>query len=541
MEQLLLGNGESVFAHISSFEETFVSGGFTTIDWIIVGSYFALLATLGWFLNRQTAENARDYFLGGNQMSFWVVAVSVLATSQSAATFLGGPDQGYRGDYTYVATNIGAILAALFVAKFLVPRFYAMRASTVYELLNERYGVVAMKSAGGMYLAGRLLASGSRLYMAAIAVAMILYGNIQADSIISAAFVMMMIGFLVTFMGGIRSVLWSDLAQFAIYVLAAVMVLYFLWTAIPATAPQILDGLQNAPGGQNKMQFFNFDLDLSAPFAMISIVTGLVLLNIGNFGLDQDTSQRLLTCKTANEGTRALYLSVIVAIPVVWLFVSIGQLLHVFYDRPELMGAGIGASVTGEFSGERITIFMHYILNEMPAGLRGLVTVGVIAAAVSTINSGLNSMSSVIVQDFYRPWKEARTNAPETHFVKAGQISMGLVGLALFATAVLCFFWQRYTDMALLDFALSVMVFAYSGLLGVYFTVVFTNRGSTASVIAALAIGFFVTLAQQSYIVDSLGLPESWNSLAFSWQLCIGTLIAFVVCAAAPGTKEDSA
>lgn len=541
MEQLLLGNGESVFAHNSSFRETFVSGGFTTIDWLIVGCYFAMLAALGWFLNRQTAENARDYFLGGNQMSFWVVAVSVLATSQSAATFLGGPDQGYRGDYTYVATNIGAILAALFVAKFLVPRFYAMRASTVYELLNERYGVVAMKSAGGMYLAGRLLASGSRLYMAAIAVAMILFGNIQADSIISAAFIMMIIGFLVTFLGGIRSVLWSDLAQFAIYVLAAVMVLYFLWTEIPATGSQVLEGLKNAPGGQNKLQFFNFDLDFSAPFAMISIVTGLVLLNIGNFGLDQDTSQRLLTCKDAKEGTRALYLSVVVAIPVVWLFVSIGQLLHVFYDRPELMGAGIGANVTGEFSGERITIFMHYILNEMPAGLRGLVTVGVIAAAVSTINSGLNSMSSVIVQDFYRPWKETRKDVPEPHFVRAGQISMGLVGLGLFATAVLCFFWQRYTDMALLDFALSVMVFAYSGLLGVYFTVVFTNRGSTASVIAALAVGFLVTLAQQSYIVDSLGLPERWKALAFSWQLCFGTLIAFLVCAATPGTKEGSA
>lgn len=541
MEQLLLGKWGDCFADFESFKETVLSGGFTTIDWVIVGGYFALLAMLGWVLNRQKAENARDYFLGGNQMSFWVVAVSVLATSQSAATFLGGPDQGYRGDYTYVATNIGAILAALFVAKFLVPRFYAMRASTVYELLNERYGVVAMKSAGGMYLAGRLLASGSRLYMAAIAVAMILYGNIQADSIISAAFIMMMIGFLVTFMGGIRSVLWSDLAQFAIYLLAAVMVLYFLWNEIPASGAQILDGLGNAPGGQDKLQFFNFDFDFSAPFAMISIVTGLVLLNIGNFGLDQDTSQRLLTCKDANEGTRALYLSVIVAIPVVWLFVSIGQLLHVFYDRPELMGNGLGANVTGEFSGERITIFMHYILNEMPAGLRGLVTVGVVAAAVSTINSGLNSMSSVIVQDFYRPWKEARESVAEAHFVRAGQISMGLVGLGLFATAVLCFFWQRYTDMALLDFALSVMVFAYSGLLGVYFTVVFTKRGTTTSVVAALVIGFLVTLLQQSYIVDSLGLPDSWKSLAFSWQLCIGTLIAFLVCASTTEDEEVSA
>lgn len=516
-----------------------MTSGFTTLDWLIIAGYFGLLVALGWFLNRRKAENTQDYFLGGNQMSFWVVAVSVLATSQSAATFLGGPDQGYRGDYSYVASNIGAILAAIFVAKMLVPRFYAMKATTVYELLGARFGTTAMKSAGGMYLVGRMLASGSRLYMAAIAVAMILYGNIEASSIISSAFIMMAIGFSVTFMGGIRSVLWSDLAQFAIYIFAAVLVLYFLWGEIPASGPEIIQGLQTTPDGQNKLRLFNFDLDFSAPFAMISIVTGLVLLNIGNFGLDQDTSQRLLTCADAKEGTRALFLSVIVAVPVVWLFVSIGQLLHVFYDRPDLMGTGISSGITGEFDGERITIFMHYILNEMPSGLRGLVTVGVVAAAVSTINSGLNSMSSVIVQDFYHPWKETRDSAPARHYVRAGQISMGLVGLGLFATAVLCFYWQRYTDMPLLDFALSVMVFAYSGLLGVYFTVVFTDRGSTASVITALAIGFLVTLLQQSYIVDLLGLPASWKNLAFSWQLCIGTLIAFLVCASGKSTSTN--
>ncbi len=509
-----------------------MTAGFTTLDWLIMAGYFAMLAILAWFLNQRKAENTDDYFLGGNQMSFWVVAVSVLATSQSAATFLGGPDQGYRGDYSYVASNIGAIIAAVFVAKMLVPRFYAMKATTVYELLGARYGTTAMKSAGGMYLVGRLLASGSRLYMAAIAVAMILYGNIEASSIISSAFIMMVIGFSITFMGGIRSVLWSDLAQFAIYIFAALLVLYFLWSEIPASGPEIIHGLQNTLEGQNKLQFFNLDMDFSAPFAMISIVTGLTLLNIGNFGLDQDTSQRLLTCSDANEGKRALFLSVIVAIPVVWLFVSIGQLLHIFYDRPDLMGNTVGSNISGEFNGERITIFMHYILNEIPPGLRGLVTVGVVAAAVSTINSGLNSMSSVIVQDFYRPWKDVKQSMPAQHYVRAGQVSMGLVGLGLFATAVLCFYWQRYTDMPLLDFALSVMVFAYSGLLGVYFTVVFTNRGSTASVVAALAVGFLVTLLQQSYIIDLLGLPSAWKSLAFSWQLCLGTLAAFLVCAA---------
>jgi Na+/proline symporter len=444
---------------------------------------------------------------------------------------LGGPDQGYRGNYTYLSTNIGTILAAFFVAKVLIPKFYALKVTTVYELLGDRFNANTMRAAGAMYLVGRVFASGSRLFLAAIAVAMILFSNIDAQSIVIAAFLMMALGFLITFLGGINSVIWSDLIQFIIYVVSAAAVLFVLWQAIPAPAEEVLSALRHTPEGQNKLQLFNFAFDFSQPFTMISIVTGLTLLSIGSFGLDQDMTQRVLTCKDEKDGARALMISAVVAIPVVWLFVSIGQLLYVFYDRPDLMGQGVASAATGSFDGEKITIFMSYILNELPAGMRGLVTVGVVAAAVSTINSGLNSMSSVIVEDFYKPWRERRgAPAPDRHYVRAGQISMGVVGIALFLMAVLSFYWQRYTNMPLLNFALSVMVFSYSGLLGVYFTVIFTKRGSHTSVLWALAAGFAVTLLQQDYIVDSLHLPESFKGLAFTWKLCIGTGIAFLVC-----------
>jgi hypothetical protein len=96
--------------------------------------------------------------------------------------------------------------------------------------------------------------------------------------------------------------------------------------------------------------------------------------------------------------------------------------------------------------------------------------------------------------------------------------------------SILCFYWQRYTEAPLLDFALSVMTFAYSGLLGVYFTALFTRRGSSRSVIWALATGFLAIAVQQSYVVDMVGLPVTWKSLAFPFQLCIGTALAFATC-----------
>jgi Na+/proline symporter len=162
----------------------------------------------------------------------------------------------------------------------------------------------------------------------------------------------------------------------------------------------------------------------------------------------------------------------------------------------------------------------------VPPGLRGLVTVGVIAAAA--INSGLISMANVLVNDLYRPFAGQRS---EAHFVRAGRLASVVLGLALFAMAVLSYYWQRYSDAALLDFVLSVMSFAYSGLLGVYGVALFTRRGNSGSVIAAFAAGFLTVLAFQPYVIDLLGLPPALKAVAFPWHLCVGTAVAALVCA----------
>lgn len=500
---------------------------FTSLDWGILAGYVAILAIAGYTSTRRNMQNADDYFLAGHHAPTWLVAVSVLSTVQSAATFLGVPDNSFRGNYTYLASTIGALLAAWFVAKVLIPRFYAIGATTVYELLEQRFDVTARRAAGAMYLVGRVLASGARLYLAAIAVSMIMFLDVQPQHIVIASFVLLVFGLAFTFMGGLNAVIWSDLVQVVLYVGAAIMVLIFLLMKIPAPLSEIINSLSNAPSGQDKLQMIDWSFNFTAPFSIFAAVTGLVLLNIGNSGLDQDTTQRLLACDSAKHAGRALYASVWASIPVILLFLMIGSLLHVFYERPDLMAAG-GSTVAKTFQGEKITVFMHFILSEIPPGLRGLVTVGVIAAAA--INSGLISMAAVLVNDFYRPWKERRGEHSEQHFIRAGRVAMVVLGLALFATSIVCYYWQRYSSIPLLEFVLGVMAFAYSGLLGVYFTAVFTQRGSSTSVIAALIAGFLTILAFQGYVVDSLGLPSAMKTVAFPWQLCIGTAVATAIC-----------
>jgi Na+/proline symporter len=511
--------------------------GFTGLDWAVVIFYVAALAAAG-FLSTRRQRDAEDYFLAGHGVPIWLVAVSVLSTTQSAATFLGAPDYGFRGDYTYLTSYLGAVIAALLVAWILIPRLYNMGATTVYELLSQRFGTKAMRAAGGMYLVGRIFASGARLYLAAIAASMIIFSNIAPSSLFAASLALVILGLVFTYLGGLRSVLWTDFVQVVLYVGAALVVLVLLLQSIPASLPEIVRGLAHAPGGENKLQLLDLSLDLSAPFSLFATLTGIVLLFVASTGLDQDTTQRLLACPTAREGSRALLVSVLAAVPVVLLFMAIGSLLHIFYERPDLVGAA-SPEAGQAFQGEKVTIFMHYILSQLPPGVRGLVAVGVLAAAA--VNSGLISMSSVLIEDFYRPWISRRRALPEQHFVRAGRIGTVLLGLALLAMSMLCFYWQRYTQAPLLTFALGVMTFAYSGLLGVYFTLLFTRRGTQASVLWALAAGFVAIGLQQAYVVDTIGLPASWKGLAFPFQLVIGTAVAFAVCAAPRGLKPPEA
>ncbi|WP_226667716.1 sodium:solute symporter [Microbulbifer aggregans] len=501
---------------------------FTELDWAIFALYAAIIAGSGYYFSRVQTDSSRDYFLAKNAMPMWMVAISTLATVQSAATFLGGPDLGYRGDLTYLFTNLGAVIAAVIVARTLIPRFYASRVTTVYELLQARFGQPAKHAAGSIYLLGRVFASGARLYMAAIAVSMILFNDIDAGHVITATLLLAAVGLFQTLIGGVRSVIQSDVLQCAVYVTAAIAVLSVLLWQIPVDTGDILNALANPGDGQaSKLTLIDTSWNLADPFNVWATLTGFILLNIAAFGLDQDVTQRLLTCKTPRDGARAVLFSVVLVVPVMAVFMSIGLLLYIFYEKANLLG---GMSVTPPSGGD-ITVFMHYVLHEMPAGLRGLVTIGVIAAALSTLNSSLNSMASVLTEDLYRNWLERRKiTKPSSHFVGAGRCGMVLIALCLSAMAILCFYWQQISDLPLITFALSVMVFAYSGLLGVFFTVLFTNRGSSTSVIMALITGFVVTMLQQPWMITMLTGSENPVKIAFPWQLCAGTLISFAVC-----------
>jgi len=494
-----------------------MNSAFTFIDWSVFFAYFLVLTLTSVILSRTKVENTRDYFVGGNSVPMFAVAMSVLATSQSAATFLGGPEYSYGKDLTFLGFYFSAFLAVVFVAKVLIPRFYAINAVTVYELLEKRYGASAKKQAGVMFLIGRLFASGARLYIGALAISMILFLDISALHVAVSVVILMLGALAYAYFGGVKSVIFSDIIQAVTYIGAGIAVLIYLYMAINTDFSTVVSTLS----ADHKLKLV--DLSLSGGFSIWALLGGWFLLNIAAYGLDQDMTQRALACKDTKSAQQSLMMSIYLTIPVAMLFLFIGLLLYLFYQHPEL--SGLNTEVVQKFEGEKITIFMYYILNEMPEGMRGLVTVGAVAAALSSSNSVLGAMSSVAIEDLYKPWKQKQGVTDEMHFVKAGRNAVLFFAVALSLMAMLSYYWQRYTELPLLSFALGVMAFAYTGLLGVFGAAIFTKRGNAATVPLALLGGFMTVLLLQPYI---LGMMFDIK-LGFAWQILIGTIVAFAI------------
>jgi len=494
-----------------------MQSNFSTLDWIIFASYFLILILTSVILSQSKVKTSRDYFTGGNAMPMLAVSISVLATSQSAATFLGGPEYSYKHDLTFLGFYASAFLAIIFVSKVLVPRFYAIKAITVYEYLEHRYGETSKRYAGVMFLVGRLFASGARLYIGALAISMILFSDIIASHVAISIAVLMLGALAYTYFGGVKSVILSDIIQAVTYIGAGIAVLVYLYYSMNTDFSTLMTTLSD----NHKLKLVDFSF--SGGFTIWTLLTGWFLLNIAAYGLDQDMTQRVLTCKNEKEGRKSLIYSIVFTLPVAFLFLLIGLLLYIFYQHPEISGI-TSASVNQNVDGQSVTIFMLYILNEMPEGLRGLVTVGAIAAALSSTNSVLSAMASVAVEDIYRPWL-AKKDRDEAHFLKASRIMVMTFALLLCAMAMISFYWQQYTELPLLNFALGVMAFAYAALLGVYGAAIFTQRGNEQTVLWALIGGFLTVLILQPYVIGNIMDIK----VDFSVMMIVGTLVSFAI------------
>lgn len=533
---------------------TLATTTFRPADWAVLGGYLVLLVFTGWWFSRREAKTTHEYFLAGRRMPMWAVSVSIIATSLSAATFVGAPEQSYTGDLTYLSTNIGGLIAVIVVAYVFIPAYYRNNCTTVYELLETRFGPGSKRATSAAFMIGRLFASGARIYIGAIPLSMILFGTSVAESpnypmlMICSIAALAVVGTFYTLFGGISSVIWTDVIQTVVLIIAVLAAIVVLLVKIDLPIESIFYQLSGQSdrmlpgGGVDKLNVLDVGLkigskghgfDPSAQFTLLTAILGFSLIGIAANGTDHDMVQRMLTCKNAIQGGRSVLLSIAIGVPLVLAFLVVGLLLWVFYLNGSWTFHGPNGTSTNMPDSK--VVFVQFIIKEMPAGLSGLMLAGLFAAGVGSLTSAINAMAATFIKDFYTRWVPGR---PDTHYLSAGRWAVIGWGVALAMFAVACMFWQRAAPgTTLIGLALGVMTFAYAGLLGVYLTALFTKRGNTTSVIWALVTGFVTIAMLQGWawphwtkFVPWVGTELSQVKLAFPWHMTIGTGLAFVVC-----------
>lgn len=522
------------------------------IDWIIILCFLGGLITIGFVFSKKN-KDIKDYFLAGKSMPTWLVVFAATGTSISAGTFVGSPELGFNTNLTFIMSCIGAVLGGVVVAALFLPKLYNSKSITIYGYIGDRFGETSKRSMSIMFILGQLFTSGSRLFIAAIAVSVIIFGSIHFQFLMYSIIILGVISTIYTMAGGIKGLLYIDALQITLVIGAGIVALVAVYLSLNETMTfsEIWSNLQNgmvkAPGQAeygiaadgamkgwipgSKIQLVDPRFRFDVPYNLIGALIAYAFFKVCQFSTDHEFVQRQLTCKSVKKAGVSLVWSQFMAIPIVLIFLLIGSLLYVkFINDP--------ASANGVFTDAR-DLFPQFICNSIPVGLRGLMVVGLLAAALSSFNSAINSMASSFVSDLYLPMKKTISNDSEQ--MAASRKMVVLMGVLLTSFAIVTALMQQNSGLNLVDFATGVMCFSYAGMMAVFITGLFTKRGNTKSVIAALITGLVVVLILQPYIWSPLCNAIFGHEvyIAWPWWCPIGVSISLIVCLLGKNEKSS--
>jgi SSS family transporter len=484
------------------------------LDWAIVIFYVLLVTGLGIYVGRrEKAHDIKDYFLGGHSIPWWAALMSLIATEISAATFLGAPEQGYTRDLTYLQFSVGTIAARFAIAFLFIGAYYRFKVYTVYGYLMARFGLGTNTTTASVFMLGRLFADGARLFIASLAIH-VATGIPIPGSILLLAFAATMY----TLFGGIKGVIWTEVLQSTVLISGALILVGSLLSHIDLPFGQVIGEISAA----GKFRLFDWTMyndkgvldALVNPYNAVPAIVGGFFLTMATHGTDQDMVQRLLTCKDSADGKRSLWLSGFIGVAITSIFMFIGMLLFVFINHLPATHemAVLAAQLKAE--GHNNQFILHYIVKMLPMGVTGLVLASVIAAALSSLGSGINATSSTVITDLYQRY--FKRDAEPIHYVKASRVTTCIIGAidAAIALAV-AYFSATHSAVDLLSIALGVMTFFYGGLLGIFLVAIFTRtRGNTLTNV----LGVVISIAVVVYL-------KNYTTLAWPWNIVIGTFI----------------
>jgi SSS family transporter len=468
----------------------------SAVDLAIVALYIAGMTLLGaWFSRRQ--KDLRTYFVGGRDIGWPLVLLSIVATETSAVTFLSVPGLAYNpkgGNLQFLQLSFGYILGRCVVAWFLLPQYMRGDLFSAYEILRRRFSPAVQRAASGLFLATRTIADGLRLFLTAL---LLQYAGWGIEASILAVGVVTII---YTFLGGMKAVIWTDLVQFLIKIAGAALAGVFALILLPGGIGEYLRIGSEA----GKFTLFDFTFDPTKPYNLWAGVIGGAVFSMASHGADQLMVQRYLCARSLKEARLALVLSGVVIFFQFLLFLLVGVALFA------LQQAGTFELPPGVRNDE---VFGRFIIEKLPQGVVGVLIAAVLAAAMSTLSSSLNSSANAFVTDFYRPLRPHRS---ERFYVWLSRIMTVVWGLAQMGVAIAAF--QLGGQKSVVEQVLTVAGFTTGLLLGLFVLGSLRRSVGSEAALAGMACGFATVLAV--WLPSVFGEPI----LAWPWLAPLGAV-----------------
>src|SRR5947199_665963 len=513
------------------------------IDSTVLFLYFVLIIAVGLYMGRKE-ENLKDFALGGRRMPWWAVLASLIAAETTAATFFGTPGEGFTfRNYTYLQLAIGTILARILVSYIFIKPYYDYKVYSIYEYLTARFGVPTKNAASAVFMITRLLASGARLYVAAIALALA-YQMISGSRpnqmqtlwiYVGATIAIVVLTAIYTTLGGIKAVIWTDLIQASIMIGSALVALGLLYSAIPGGWHEIV----TRHGGFGVSDFLSTGLDpaktgwekwkgmFEIEYTIFAGLIGSTFITMATHGTDQDMVQRMLTAPDIRRSRRSLMLSGLADIPIVLTFLSIGLLLWTYYQ----------AHPDPTLPKTPNETFCHFILYEMPVGLRGLLIAGIFATAMASLSTALNALATSFTRDWYEPYiNPASTSEQSLRAVLWTTDWFSFLMIVVASTT--SYFVIVLPNVRIIPIVLGIYGYTYGSVLGIFLAGMLTkSRGNNRGNIIAMITGFIVVTILSDLLNTVARLfgkvayvqPAWLPTMEFPWWICFGTIVTFSV------------
>ena len=440
---------------------------FGWINWSVVIVFVLGTTVLGHVLSGKT-RGMDGFFLGGRNLPWWAVSGSIMASQVSAVTVIALPGAIFReqGNLLFLqGTLLGFVVAKFLMVWLFVKPYYEKKIYSPYDFIEHRLGREASHLSRGLFLVSAILGHGVRLLTVALVLSVVVDIPIGQSVLIIGVFATLW-----TLMGGITTVIWTDLVLLGVMVAGALLSLATILDGLPFGPGEAVRQLDDAA----KLRLIDVSAD---PTKTWTIWTGLfcfAIFELAQNAVDQVITQRMMCCRDYREARKAVLGSLgIVLFSLLMSAVGLGVWL---YYQHHALPADAAAFLAEQPS----RAFPYFIVHELPVGVSGLLIAGIFAAGISTLDSALAALSETTVNGIYRTW--IRPDAGDAQCLRISRISV--VAWAIVLSGLAYFAGHLIQNEGLLNLAYKVPVLTYGPMLMIAFCAL-ARRGSFPAILSA--------------------------------------------------------